>query len=98
MKQRTYREKNSPRSAYLGLNDHYRVSWNDEYNRACMALVNLGFSIEVIARHTGLTRSQVMYRCRKRNASVLAYRNGTSSRALTILHRYLIAHPQKVVG
>lgn len=76
------------KSTYLGLNDHHRISWDDQYNRVCVVLANLGFSIETIASHTGLTRPQVIYRCRKRGLSVMDYRNGNSTRAMTLLNKY----------
>ena len=85
------------KATYVGLNDHWRVSWNDEYNRICITLARLGFSIATIAAHTGLTQSQVMYRCRKRELSVMDYRNGTSTKAQAVLGHYagaLKAHQQ----
>jgi hypothetical protein len=76
------------KSTYLGLNDHHRVSWNDEINRACIALARLGFSIATIATNTGLTQNQVIYRCTKRSLSVTDYRNGTSPKALSVLRHF----------
>lgn len=76
------------KSAYLGLNQHHRISWNDPYNRICINLARLGFSIATIAAHTGLTRSQVMYRCHKKQLSVQDYRNGVSAKAMSVLSRY----------
>lgn len=87
--------KRKNRSTYLGLNDHHRVSWNDEYNRVCITLARLGFSIATIAHHTGLTQSQVMYRCRKRELSVTDYRNGTSSKAIVVLSHYAVNQAQR---
>jgi hypothetical protein len=85
-------------STYLGLNDHHRVSWNDKYNRACVTLARLGFSIATIAAHTGLTESQVLYRCSKKGLSVVDYRNGNSPKAMTVLQKYAIQQAQKKTG
>lgn len=85
------------KSTYLGLNEHHRISWNDPYNRICITLARLGFSIATIAAHTGLTENQVTYRCGKRGLSVLDYRNGTSERAMTVLSKHTV-HKKKKTG
>lgn len=85
------------RSVLVGLNEHHRIAWNDPYNRICIVLANLGFSIETIANHTGLTKSQVAYRCRKKSLSVLDYRNGQSTRAVALLGRYEV-HAKSKTG
>lgn len=72
----------------LGLNNKHRVVFSDPYNRICIVLANLGFSIDTISEHTGLTRSQVIYRCHKKGLSVLDYRNGKSAKATSLLNQY----------
>lgn len=86
------------RDTYLGLNDHHRVSWNDEYNRICILLAKLGFSVATIARQTGLTQNQVVYRCHKRGVSVTDYRNGTSAKAQSVLSHYAITSGRQKTG
>lgn len=86
------------KSTYLGLNSHHRISWNDPYNRTCIALAGKGFSIDTIARTTGLTKGQVIYRLRKKNLSVMDWRNGVSVRAIAALSQYAICRNKKQVG
>lgn len=81
---------NKQRQAYRGLNQHRRITWNDPYNRTCIALARAGFSIETIARETGLTKGQVIYRCGKKNLHVSDYRNGIGAKALAVLNSFAL--------
>jgi hypothetical protein len=53
----------------------------------CALLGSLGFSTQLIMRHTGLTPSQVGYRLRKGEIRRSDYRNGQSSVAENLLQR-----------
>jgi hypothetical protein len=86
------------KATYLGLNEHHRISWTDDYNRICVTLAKLGFSIVTIARHTGLTQNQVVYRLRKRGLSVMDYRNGVSAKALAVLNSHPIRTGNQKTG
>ena len=95
MRSKKARNKTHKASVYYGLNKSRRIQWDDHFNRICITLANLGFHVDTIAANTGLTKSQVMYRCRKKGLSVTDYRKGTSTRAMTILNRYTLSLKEK---
>lgn len=72
----------------IGLNNNRRVSFALAENRACIKLANAGFSIKTIANATGLSPSQVIYRCGKKSIHISDYRNGKGTRAMVILSKY----------
>lgn len=79
---------NTNHTVLVGLNQHHRITWQDPHNRICYILATLGFSNNTIARHTGLTPSQISYRCHKKDVRLSDYRKGKGTRAAVLLDKY----------
>jgi hypothetical protein len=60
-------------------------------------LANFGWHLQAIADQTGLTKSQVSYRCRQAGVSVKAYRNGRNEHAIRIVEAQKVLFSTKEI-
>jgi hypothetical protein len=60
-------------------------------------LANFGWALQAIADKTGLTKSQVSYRCRQSGVSVKAYRNGRNEHAIRIVEAQKVLFSAKEI-
>lgn len=76
---------------YTGLRNG-RVTWDAPENLTCMILAQHGLHAYTIAQHTGLTESQVHYRCRMMGVHLVDYRNGHTPAAKQLCSQYTVNH------
>ncbi len=77
---------------YHGRKANGKLGWKLPENRSCIELVRKGLGHDVISRATGLTKSQIAYRCKKIGVSVMDFRRGQSDEARKILRRYTVTY------
>lgn len=75
---------------HKGLNKHGKIVATALENLSAIALAECGLTVKTIARATGLTPSQVVYRYRKAGISPMDYRRGMGPMADTILETYAV--------
>lgn len=76
--------------AKKGLDKKGRVVATELCNLSAIALAECGMTVKTIAKATGLTTSQVMYRYRKAGVSPMDYRRGTGEIASEVLSNYSV--------
>jgi hypothetical protein len=80
------------KEALFGRKKNHRIDWSGLETKQCLYLARKMFTVETIARYTGLTVNQVRRRLKMKKISIADYRRGDTFESAQVLAHHTIYH------